>query len=373
MLKNEQYYKLLSKTKLNKLIYCCLNGIYKKNNKDLSLFEREDISLLRKNAGDSSLVKRNNEWLKSEYDLDIIIPVYNTGNMLDKCLTSVLSQKTQYDFRAIVIDDGSNDKVTLDILEKYSGNDRILIIHTQNNGISEARNIGIEKSKGEYLMFLDSDDLLELHAIENLMNKAYDENVDIVEGAYDNISANNNILKVFPHKSGKLDDRNDMYGYPWGKVIKRNLFLSVKFPKFFFEDSIMKTIIYPSTELKHGISDVVYHYRRNRNSISFTSQGNKKSLDSYWITHQINIDREELGLKADASYYEYMLNMAKLTFRRNIHLENKYMIDLFSKICDDMEEYSMFFTNNEHMKDLELAIRTRNYRLFCLWNTMNMF
>ncbi len=374
-MKNEQFYKALGKTKLNYVIYKILKEKYVVNNLKPLPIQKESIELIRKDSKSSSLITRDNCWQKSEYNLDIIVPVYNTGVFLEDCIQSVLTQNTKYNYKLFIINDGSTDRETLLTLKKYESDKsgRIVNIHVPNGGIAAARNIGIDKSLGSYLMFLDSDDILMPDAIEGLLSRAIEENADIVEGAYNNVSEKNAILKQFPHSTGTLSGKNDMYGYAWGKVYKRELFSQVRFPEYNFEDSIVKSILIQLADKKIGIKNVVYGYRRNRKSVSFLSQNNPKSLDSYWITSQINKDRKVLGISNEQSYYEYMLNMVKLTFRRNIQLEDKYIIDLFDRICDDMEEFSEYKTQKEGMKDLETAIRTRNFGLFRLWNTMNMF
>ena len=87
----------------------------------------------------------------------IIIPVYNVENFLQECVSSVLVQSFK-NYEIILVDDGSTDKSGFICDEFVRSNDNILVIHKKNGGLSEARNMGIEKAKGTYLMFLDSDD-----------------------------------------------------------------------------------------------------------------------------------------------------------------------------------------------------------------------
>ena len=87
----------------------------------------------------------------------IIIPVYNGAKFIDNAIESVLSQ-TNSDWELIVVNDGSKD-ATMSVLEKYAGNDKIRIINKENAGVSVARNTGFEASTGEYIAFLDADDV----------------------------------------------------------------------------------------------------------------------------------------------------------------------------------------------------------------------
>lgn len=87
----------------------------------------------------------------------VIIPVYNGAKFIDKAIESVFSQ-TNSDWELIVVNDGSKDD-TMSVLQKYEDNDKILIINQENSGVSVARNTGVEASKGEYIAFLDADDV----------------------------------------------------------------------------------------------------------------------------------------------------------------------------------------------------------------------
>lgn len=101
----------------------------------------------------------------------IIIPVYNTEKYLKQCLQSVLQQTCQ-DYEIILIDDGSTDKSGT-LCDEYAKIDKVTCVHQKNQGLSAARNTGVAVSRGEYLLFLDSDDyLLSPSALEILAAKA---------------------------------------------------------------------------------------------------------------------------------------------------------------------------------------------------------
>ena len=109
----------------------------------------------------------------------LVIPVYNVNNYLSKCINSVLSQ-TYDDYEIILVDDGSTDGSS-DLCDEYQNQDRrIKTVHKENGGLSSARNCGIQHAKGEYILFLDSDDFWKdenaLSAIAEITN----QNVDLV-------------------------------------------------------------------------------------------------------------------------------------------------------------------------------------------------
>ena len=113
----------------------------------------------------------------------VVIPVYNTKKYLEECVLSVIEQ-TYHNIEILLVDDGSTDGSDLlcDLLANTD--ERIRVIHKDNGGAASARNIGIDEALGEYIMFLDSDDWLDVNAIEVLVNKADSEGIDIVRFNY---------------------------------------------------------------------------------------------------------------------------------------------------------------------------------------------
>lgn len=115
--------------------------------------------------------------------ISVIIPVYNVEGYLEHCLDSIL-QQTFKDFEVIVVDDGSSDG-TPDICDDYGKRDsRIKIIHKINEGVSIARNTGIEQAKGKYILFFDGDDFMEPYTMEELVNCGEINSADTVIYGY---------------------------------------------------------------------------------------------------------------------------------------------------------------------------------------------
>ena len=111
-------------------------------------------------------------------EVSVIIPFYNTEQFLKYCLTSVLAQ-TFTDFEIITVDDGSTDNSTA-IVEQFAAKDnRIVIIHQENKGLSEARNTGIKVARGNWITFVDSDDMLAPNFLQKLLNAATQNKANI--------------------------------------------------------------------------------------------------------------------------------------------------------------------------------------------------
>lgn len=110
--------------------------------------------------------------------ISIIIPVYNVEQYLDKCLQSVIHQ-TYQDIEIILVDDGSSDNSGI-LCDKWQEKDsRIKVIHKSNGGVSNARNVAIEQANGEYLMFIDSDDIVSDDLCKVLFEMLKNNNADI--------------------------------------------------------------------------------------------------------------------------------------------------------------------------------------------------
>jgi glycosyltransferase involved in cell wall biosynthesis len=115
--------------------------------------------------------------------ISIIIPVYNTEKYLAKCLENVINQ-TYKNIEIVVVNDGSSDN-SIKIINEFREKDtRFILIEQSNHGISNARNSGIKASKGEYIVFIDSDDWVDLEMCEQLVNAINEHEVDIVFCSY---------------------------------------------------------------------------------------------------------------------------------------------------------------------------------------------
>ena len=119
--------------------------------------------------------------------ITVIMPVYNVENYLAEAIESVINQ-TYKNLEIILIDDGSTDK-SGNICDEYEKIDsRIKVIHQENKGLSGARNAGIEVATGNYIMFIDSDDIFPKDACEKMLNYIEEKDADYVVGNYTNMS-----------------------------------------------------------------------------------------------------------------------------------------------------------------------------------------
>ena len=159
-----------------------------------------------------------------EVQVSVIVPIYNAYDYLGVALDSILSQ-TLKDIEVICIDDGSTDR-SLDIIKKYHEADSRVRVVTENNaGVSTARNKGIVRARGEYIIFLDADDFYEPTLLEKLYNLAKKENLDIALSKFD---IYNSKTERF---SASVDEKHvDIYAH--GAVVSKN-----EFPDYIFESA----------------------------------------------------------------------------------------------------------------------------------------
>ena len=227
------------KKQYNKILYKEIYEILKSDNYIHEQFNNFEINFLNH-------LKNNGEEITSEIflyspkeknpQISVIIPIYNCEKYIKECLSSLIKQ-TFKNFEIICVNDGSNDD-TLKILKKFETKDERIIIFNQNNsGPGIARNIGMKKSKGKYLIFLDSDDIFKKTMLEELYIKIKENDSDVVicnsqnfekkkwwKKFYEkNYMISNNIIKQKTFSS--LDIEKDFFNlfiwWPWDKLFKR--------------------------------------------------------------------------------------------------------------------------------------------------------
>lgn len=211
--------------------------------------------------------------------ISVIIPIYNSEKYLQGCLDSVLSQ-SYAEWECILIDDGSRD-LSGSICDEYSKRDnRFKVIHKLNEGVSCARNTGIEIAEGKWIVFIDSDDYIMNCYLEELM-RCVDKDVDFVFSGYTKFQ-NDKILDVVSFPSGRYSDcmkskiihTLSCIGTPWAKLYKREIIISnnIRFEKnlSISEDRLFmySYLVYANSVFVSDRSD--YYYRANEKSISFT-------------------------------------------------------------------------------------------------------
>ncbi len=223
--------------------------------------------------------------------ISVIVPVYNVKPYLKKCLDSILRQSYR-DLEILVIDDGSTDG-SQDICDDFGKTDeRIRVFHTENRGLSCARNLGLEHAKGDWIGFIDSDDWIEPDMFERLIQSASDHCADISCCGYDREYIDRSEPHLLTSEERCYEDNEmiaaamegSVFGhYAWNKIYKRELFSEdCKFPpSMLFEDiaTVWKLIV--KCRRVVCIPDKLYHYLIRKDSLGNTKT--MKNLADRWI------------------------------------------------------------------------------------------
>ena len=174
--------------------------------------------------------------------ISVIVPIYNAEAYLNRCLDSIINQ-TYSDLEIILINDGSTDN-SLDICLEYASKDKRIVVYNQTNkGISKARNKGIELATGDYIGFVDSDDIISPRMYETLYNLMTDEKCLIAGCQYTkftsscNFKEDKNYISYTKEEALKKNLNEEISNFLWDKLIKEELFNDIKFKEnMIFED-----------------------------------------------------------------------------------------------------------------------------------------
>lgn len=271
--------------------------------------------------------------------LSIIIPIYNAEKYLVECLNSVKNQNYS-DFECILIDDGSTDS-SAKICEDFSSKDsRFKVFHIKNNGVSNARNIGIKNSAGKYITFIDSDDYINKETYSNLMSIIIKENIEICCFNFNRIDINNRVIK-HNYKNNDLNKnfiKDPIYmNSVWNKIYKKELFLN---NKIFFdtsittsEDLLVTFKLFTLSKKNKFISEAYYNYRITPESITNSCITQKKVDDTFFVSQEILKFCTEKNIIKQYKEYISFLNLISnipLITNKKLYNPNLYRLRTFT-------------------------------------------
>lgn len=222
-------------------------------------------------------------------EISIIIPVYNTNiDFFKKCIDSIHNQ-TFDNYEVIIVDDGSDSSIGLQLDIVCQSKSKISIIHTENKGVSMARNLGIQMSKGNFVMYVDADDYIAPWTLEDMWRIKVEYNADIVTSYIKPVEdegyvfARNCCLpQLFSsHKEKEyllqnilcgFNTKQSKYGYmsggPCALIVERKIAKSVLFPKeiLYMEDVIWNMQVFEKSAKIAFLPETTYAYRQNPDS-----------------------------------------------------------------------------------------------------------
>lgn len=256
--------------------------------------------------------------------ISVIIPVYKVEQYLKRCVESVCAQ-TYQNIEIILVDDGSPDSCP-QLCEKYAKKDaRIRVIHQENKGLSGARNTGIDHAKGEYLAFLDSDDLWSVHFLESLYGALKENDADIAQCRWEYMHGESLLEPYNAEAKVECFTGREMlanlyiqtgayYVVAWNKLYKKELFANIRYPEGRInEDEATTYKLFDLAEKCVMVDNALYGYFVGGTSIT-RSGFNLKKLDfrlaqKERIAYFIEKDYKELVVPAVKAFNDGSIDL----------------------------------------------------------------
>jgi len=292
--------------------------------------------------------------LKSKKLISIIVPVYNVENYMEECLDSIKNQ-THKDIEVILVNDGSTDG-SREICEQYCEKDsRFKLINQENQGLSEARNVGVRASIGEYIFFVDSDDVVKVDILEILL-PFMAEDVDIVGCSYSYQKEDLQLQKspnvVFQGDSYEAISSCINYGrvnsLAWGKLYRRRIVEAVPFLKgLLYEDTYTGIVNLKYIRKMIVIDTIGYYYRIRSNSI-MKKEFSKKNLDVFKICDSLYEEFKNDKMFAEISKLIFLIISQHVFIMKYVRRMN---ITVYTRIISK----NMRVLRNNHLKFLEVV------------------
>ena len=313
--------------------------------------------------------------------VSILIPCYNTQKYLARCLDSVINQ-TYKNLEIVLLNDGSKDG-SIDIMNEYAQKDsRIRVIDRENKGVAISRNELIATAKGEYLMFIDSDDTVSEFIVEDMVSAMIETNSDLVMCPLCRVYENTNLedLTVDRHGGRETFDREktfynyvaieDYYHSPAAKLYSRKSLKDVEFPlNRIYEDTFAENKIYSNIDRCTLLKQPYYYYLIGReNSITTVNYDLTHLVDNFYaVKNRYDIMMENFPNLADVAKIGFIKNL--LTLIKRVHTSEDTEL-LESETFKEAKEIipELYKTINDYNAVFTLMDK---FKLSCLYLLLN--
>lgn len=268
----------------------------------------------------------------------IIIPVYNVELYLRDCLDSVINQDGNLSYEVICINDGSTDG-SVAILDEYK--DKVTIIHQNNKGLSGARNAGLERAKGQFVWFIDSDDMIRCDSLLTLKKIIDTYRVEVVLFGAENIFESKNIsnwtdyvrktLGCFESAIWFSEENDNMNYFPSAcmYIFNREKYANLTFePNILHEDNLFTTLmLFEDEHASIYSSDERLFLRRLRENSIMTSRKSFKHFDGYYVVATKLTDFMLKRKIMNSAYLSFLLSMLMATIitANQVYLDKKFL------------------------------------------------
>ena len=245
--------------------------------------------------------------------VSILVPVYNSAPFLRECVASLVGQ-TYTDLQIVMIDDGSTDD-SLDIMRELAHQDkRIEIYNKPNGGVASTRNQLLEKVRGDWVLFVDSDDWIDLNTVEVLLKEQAEGDHDIVCYKHNGPSSERKICYNQEQAIRHFLEHTFFRGSLWNKLIRSSLFEKLQFDEnvSYGEDALMVWNVLQRVKSVCLLDKAMYHYRVNANSLS-RQKFNGKKFTSHIVWDSICDDADELWPQySDVAHARFACEMTQI-------------------------------------------------------------
>ena len=309
--------------------------------------------------------------IKMNDRISVIVPVYNVEEYLECCIKSLISQ-TYNNLEIFLINDGSTDSSGI-ICDRFAVLDpRIIVIHKENGGLSDARNKGLEHATGKYITFVDSDDFLECNFIKKLYEQIIKYGADIsicdylctysddVQNAYDVeleefVFSNKECLK-----KTYCPDKHGLEFVAWGKLYKKELFdkYSINYPLGRIHEDIFVTYQVMYVAKKIVFTNYIGYYYRQRNGSIMHKAFNKKNLDSIIATRKacefFESKGEEELLELAVNYH--LINGLKVYYKI-LNCPKEEENEIIKKQClKELRKDTFYYTRHSELSSIKKIV-----------------
>lgn len=282
----------------------------------------------------------------NEYLITVVVAVYNGTKYIERCLASLIEQTIFESLQIVLVDDGSTDS-SLEILKNYEKKyENINVIHIQNQGVSQARNIGMSVAKGEYITFVDIDDWVDSACYEEMYLQARSKNADIVAAGMYISNGNKDIVErkisignqIVTGEMGVYDYLIESVDvHCWNKLFKANTIKEIKFDTNLkiAEDRLFVYWCFVSAKVVVLMGESFYHYYQNPASV-MNQKFSEKNMDSLRAAEKILVLTQtkypQLKEYAKAMYISTACRMYCEMCRNNQYRKLQLCRDLRSQI-----------------------------------------
>lgn len=300
--------------------------------------------------------------MKKNPDISIIVPIYNTGTYIRKCLDSLVSQQKK-ELEFLLINDGSTDN-SEEIIKEYKDK-RIRYFKNKNQGIGKTRNFAIKQATGKYIMFVDSDDYIANDACEKMYDRCEKDELDVAVCDFYRDFSNGIIIeeKLEDFDNTNLKDNPKLLNIinlsPWNKIYKRDLLVNNKIQ--FIEDLKYEDAPFVIEALfkanKIGKINESLNYYSIRNN-SETTVRDKKCFDILKVIDMIrNKLKKEESLKQELNILTVRI-ITNYTIQQRVQKDKKIAIDFINESFQYLKKEVPDFKKNKYYPDRPFLKRT---------------